>query len=204
MISWPPPRYFLLPTSYFRLPTSYSLPTSHSLPTSDFLLLPACPTSNFPTSHSLPTSYFLLPARRATSDFRLPTTDFLLPTSDFLRPTFSSSWSIACHYVCGWFLTDFLSVLPFWLITLQKDDPMGNAKGLAPDGTMDGTGNNSLVRSAVLFRVIKFRKLLYVHVCSAYVHTCTLCMCMCMCAYMHAGPLPGDQIAAHAQARTRP
>jgi len=69
-------------------------------------------------------------------------------------------WSIACHYVCGWFLTDFLSVLPFWLITLQKDDPMGNAKGLAPDGTMDGTGNNSLVRSAVLFRVIKLLRML--------------------------------------------
>ena len=70
-----PSFYFrvLLPTSYFRVPTSCVL-----LPTADFLL---------------PTSYF----RVRTSEFLLPTADFLLPSSDFLVPT---SESLLPHFLC--------------------------------------------------------------------------------------------------------
>ena len=60
------PLYFLLPPSYFRVPTSAFL-----LPTSDFRVPTSCVL--------LPAADFLLP----TSYFRVPTSEFLLHTSDF-------------------------------------------------------------------------------------------------------------------------
>jgi len=61
---------------------------------------------------------------------------------------------LARHYLRGWFLLDFVSVLPFWTISLTWDDPFGRA-------TVGSDGNpGALARTTVLFRVVKLLRML--------------------------------------------
>jgi hypothetical protein len=59
---------------------------------------------------------------------------------------------IARHYLRGWCLLDLISVMPFWMITLQWDDPFGRNTSGAP--------TTGIGRTTVLFRVVKLLRML--------------------------------------------
>ena len=60
---------------------------------------------------------------------------------------------IALHYFRGWFTVDFLSILPFFLITLKYDDPFNNNQSV---GASSGA---SALRATVLFRIVKLLRM---------------------------------------------
>ena len=78
-----------------------------------------------------------------------------------------NKWTIAKHYLKGWFLLDFLSVVPFWLMSLSFDDPVGEyaraeAAAAAAAALEAGTTVDQqpvFTRGAVLFRVIKLLRM---------------------------------------------
>jgi hypothetical protein len=59
------------------------------------------------------------------------------------------------RYVGSWFAIDLVSVLPFWLLTFDFNDPMGRG-----DDNSGSGGAASLARGAVLFRVVKLLRML--------------------------------------------
>ena len=64
---------------------------------------------------------------------------------------------IAANYLKGWFVIDFISIVPFWMIAFDFDDPMGlvdSETGAAP------RTSSSVLRTAVLFRVVKLLRML--------------------------------------------
>ena len=64
-------------------------------------------------------------------------------------------WAITKHYLKGWFMIDFFSVLPFFLITLNYDDLFGANRGGEATG-----GPQGVTRATVLFRVVKLLRML--------------------------------------------
>ena len=63
---------------------------------------------------------------------------------------------IACHYVKTWFLFDFISVFPFFLVTQSYDDPFGKNKLAAADiAELSEENQAALSRSLVLLRIFK-------------------------------------------------
>ena len=70
---------------------------------------------------------------------------------------------IARRYLLGWFTIDLFSVLPFFLITLNWQDPFGNGPSL-PDLNVssleDAAGRSSATRSVVLVRLVKMLRML--------------------------------------------
>lgn len=77
------------------------------------------------------------------------------------RPERGGQWvfnkrGIAYNYLTGWFAVDFLSVLPFWLVTLDKTDPLGlNVAEIDP-----AASTGTIARGAVLLRVVKLLRML--------------------------------------------
>lgn len=77
------------------------------------------------------------------------------------RPERGGQWvfnkrGIAYNYLTGWFPVDFLSVLPFWLVTLDKTDPLGlNVAEIDP-----AASTGTIARGAVLLRVVKLLRML--------------------------------------------
>lgn len=69
--------------------------------------------------------------------------------------------TIAINYIKSWFLIDFLSVLPFWTITLDYSDPWGlqvaNTTSLVDTS---GVQTSTISRGAVLLRVVKLLRML--------------------------------------------
>lgn len=63
-------------------------------------------------------------------------------------------WMVTRRYLAGWFMVDLFSVLPFFLITLDYDDPFGgNVKS-------DSTVTLTAARVPVMFRVVKLLRML--------------------------------------------
>jgi len=58
----------------------------------------------------------------------------------------------------GWFTIDFVSVLPFFLITLDYGDPWGDS--VVPSLTGEDSGKPSALRSVVLIRVMRLLRML--------------------------------------------
>jgi CRP-like cAMP-binding protein len=77
---------------------------------------------------------------------------------------------IARHYLKGWFLVDLVSVIPFWAITMDVQDPMGRfaAQRAAAEAAAEAlekagggsSGTSQLTRGIVLFRVVKLFRML--------------------------------------------
>lgn len=69
---------------------------------------------------------------------------------------------IAVNYIKGWFTIDFLSVLPFWTLTLDYQSPNLWFPKIAENNTaVQGAGQSALVsRGAVLLRVVKLLRML--------------------------------------------
>lgn len=86
---------------------------------------------------------------------------------------------IVRRYLCGWFGVDLISILPFWIMTLDYADPFGKSSGgdgtppsppLAPSalaqlassaGGSEGD-EGGLARASVLFRIFRLLRLLKV------------------------------------------
>ena len=61
---------------------------------------------------------------------------------------------IVWNYLTGWFIIDFVSVLPFWLVTLDMVDPMG-VKSTGELAPLTGAE-----RASMLTRIIKLMRML--------------------------------------------
>jgi len=68
---------------------------------------------------------------------------------------------IVIHYLKGWFFVDFISVLPFWAITMDYNDIFG-LQAAATNAAMieNSVSESDLRRATVLFRTIKLLRLL--------------------------------------------
>ena len=83
-----------------------------------------------------------------------------------------NSVSIARHYLKGWFLPDFISVFPFWIIILDRSDIFGQQaayeQGIRAELVLNGTispselneQTNSLTRTTVLLRIVKLLRMI--------------------------------------------
>jgi hypothetical protein len=82
-----------------------------------------------------------------------------------------NKYVIMLHYLKGWFLIDLLSIIPFWIVTMEQDDPFGTyaaahaaqlAQYSAPPSLPSGEPQTptSWARTSVLFRIVKLLRML--------------------------------------------
>ena len=62
---------------------------------------------------------------------------------------------IASKYIRGWFTIDVVSILPFWVLSLEYADPFNNA-----DVSQESGSQRSALRATVLFRIVKMLRML--------------------------------------------
>lgn len=68
-------------------------------------------------------------------------------------------WTLTCSYchsLATQFTIDFVSILPFWLVTLDFVDPMGS--NLSADAEAKSSGGAA--RASVLIRIVKLMRML--------------------------------------------
>ena len=71
-----------------------------------------------------------------------------------------NSYYIALTYVQGWFVIDLATVLPFWLLIMDYDDPFGSTSVELPINASAVGGAAQLTRTTVLLRVVKLLRML--------------------------------------------
>jgi hypothetical protein len=79
-----------------------------------------------------------------------------------LLPGVYNKHTIACTYLRGWFVIDLLSVVPFWMLTLDYADPMGVRSAINSSATDAVDTGNPFIDSggAELFRVVRLLRML--------------------------------------------